>query len=94
MAVPRSAELANLEMRAHWSFAGSHPIVMPGSAEEDVALRRIDDLRDQDMAGMMPSHPDSSRGLSYGPYYRRGAKAEHLESRRSASMRYWKRRAL
>lgn len=93
MGTPLSAEIANLEMQAHWSFAQARPVVSPGTSDEDRALQRIDELREMDMAGMMSSHPDSRGGLGVGPYYRRGAPPEHLESRRIASSRYWKRSA-
>lgn len=93
MAVPRSAEIANLEMRAHWSKRSAQPLIPPGSSEESYALSRIDDLRDLDASGMSTTHPDSAH-LGYGPYYRRGASRDHLESRRAAATRYWRRRSL
>ena len=91
LSVPRSAELAHLEMCAHWNHRTGSPIVAPGSSEESVALSNIDYLRELDAAGMQPTHPDSERGLGRGPYYRRGATPAHLESRRVASTRYWRR---
>lgn len=79
-------------MAAHWDHSRATPIVAPGSVGESEALMRIDELRAMDMAGEMISHPDSHRGLGFGPFYRRGAPVDRLVARRAASTRHWRRK--
>lgn len=44
----RAAELSQLVRSSYWNRGLGEPVVPPGSAEEDAALARIDELREEE----------------------------------------------
>jgi hypothetical protein len=85
-ASPRDEALweAKLEERA----AEGH--VNPGTSEEEHALARIDELRQEDTAGRIAgAHPD----LGGDFHFRKGVSDREIKRRRSAARRHWKRYA-
>lgn len=86
----RYAERAQIARELSWNYGLSLPAIEPGSAREQAALERIDDLRELDISGRMTDHPDFPRD-SEGGFYRRTAPMSERRRRRSASERYWRR---
>jgi len=87
------AELSDLEREAHWDRTRQAPKVASGSAEEEKALNRIDELRDMDEQGIMRWHPDLMSLGGARRFYRRGAPASSLRTRRAQATKYWRRHA-
>jgi hypothetical protein len=87
------SELAELEREAHWDRTRQAPRVASGSAEEEKALARIDELREDDEAGIMRRHPDMMTLGGARRFYRRGAPVSSLRTRRAQATKYWRRHA-
>jgi hypothetical protein len=89
----RRQERRNLEHEALIKYQQRQEeagVIPSGSTAEREHLERIDELRTEEVEGMMPAHPDLP-GL--GPFYRRGASHSELARRRRASQRHWRRYA-
>jgi hypothetical protein len=89
----RNSELARLRSSSYWNYDLHQPRVAPDSIEEDRALSRIDELREDELDGLMQYHPDAKSGTGLsgaGPFYRRSATSSQLGSRRAAATRYWR----
>lgn len=64
----------------------------PGSSEEQWALERIDELRDEEQDGLTRVHPDSDADTLPGPtFYTASASTETRKRRRAEARRYWSR---
>jgi hypothetical protein len=67
-----SEEYASLVRCTHWDTERGSPTVVPGSFEEEEALRRIDEARDEELAAIADTAEDRAKRLQR--YWRRHAR--------------------